>query len=133
MTSNIDSQNPLMGQMMYQPLMISSILVHAKNQHGDTEIVSRRTEGDIHRYTYADCELRARKVAQAIAKLGLKPGERVGTIAWNGYRHLELYYGISGSGLVCHTINPRLFEEQILYIINHAQDRAIFLTSHSCQ
>ena len=126
MTSNIDSQNPLMGQMMYQPLMISSILVHAKNQHGDTEIVSRRTEGDIHRYTYADCELRARKVAQAIAKLGLKPGERVGTIAWNGYRHLELYYGISGSGLVCHTINPRLFEEQISYIINHAQDRAIF-------
>jgi fatty-acyl-CoA synthase len=116
----------LMGQMMTQPLMISSLLTHASKIHGETEIVSRRTEGDIHRYDYRDCELRARKVAQFLETLGLEPGQRVGTLAWNGYRHLELYYGISGSGLVCHTINPRLFEEQISYIINHADDQAIF-------
>ncbi|MEY3777776.1 MAG: hypothetical protein RIR83_1842, partial [Pseudomonadota bacterium] len=91
-----------------------------------TEIVSKRVEGDIHRYTYADCEFRARKVSQALTRLGLQLSDRVGTLAWNGYRHLELYYGISGSGLVCHTINPRLFEDQIVFIINHAQDQVIF-------
>jgi fatty-acyl-CoA synthase len=112
--------------MMDHPLLISDILVHAKKHHGDTEIVSRRTEGDILRYTYADCEFRARKLAQVLEKLSINPGECVGTLAWNGYRHMELYYGISGSGLVCHTINPRLFPEQISYIINHAQDKVIF-------
>jgi fatty-acyl-CoA synthase len=122
----IDTSKLLLGQMMDHPLLISDILVHAKKHHGDTEIVSRRTEGDIHRYTYADCELRARKVAQALERLGIIPGERVGTLAWNGYRHFELYYGISGSGSVCHTINPRLFQEQISYIINHADDKVIF-------
>lgn len=126
MPNIIDSSKLLMGRMMSQPMMISSIIEHAKKHHGSTEIVSRRTEGDIHRYTFIDCELRAKKVAQALEKLGIEPGNRVGTLAWNGYRHLELYYGISGSGLVCHTINPRLFEEQITYIINHAEDKAIF-------
>lgn len=126
MSHTIASHALLMSQMMSQPLMISSLLVHAKNNYGDTEIVSRRTEGDIHRYTYTDCELRARQVAQMLMKLGVRPGDRVGTIAWNGYRHLELYYGVSGSGSVCHTINPRLFEEQISFIIQHAQDRVIF-------
>ena len=115
----------LMGQMMRMPLMISSLITHAARHHGDTEIVSKRVEGDIHRYTWADCELRSRKVAQAMARLGLKAGERVGTLAWNGYRHMELYYGLSGSQLVCHTVNPRLFPEQIAWIINDAEDKAL--------
>ena len=125
MPNTIDSKQLLMGQMMTQPLMISSLLTHASNAYGSTEVVSQRVEGDRHRYTYSDCERRAKKAAQMLAKLALQPGERVATIAWNGYRHLELYYAISGGGLVCHTINPRLFEEQIHYIINHAEDAAI--------
>ena len=116
----------LMGQMMSAPLLISSIIRHAARYYGSTEIVSRRTEGDLHRYTYRDCELRARKVAQALEALGVEQGDRVGTLAWNGYRHLEIYYGVSGMGAVCHTINPRLFPEQIAYIVNHAEDRFIF-------
>jgi acyl-CoA synthetase (AMP-forming)/AMP-acid ligase II len=125
MAKTIPTANLLMGQMMNRPMMISSILQHAAKHHGDTEIVSRRTEGDIHTYTYADCEVRSQKVAQFIEKLGIKPGDRVGTLAWNGYRHLEIYYGVSGSGAVCHTINPRLFPEQIVYIINHADDQIV--------
>ncbi|MBY4897496.1 3-(methylthio)propionyl-CoA ligase [Cupriavidus sp. AU9028] len=116
----------LMGQMMGVPLLISSIIRHAARYYGDTEIVSRRTEGDLHRYNYRECELRARKLAQALGALGVQPGERVGTLAWNGYRHLEIYYGVSGMGSVCHTINPRLFPEQIAYIVNHAEDGYIF-------
>jgi len=116
----------LMGQMMSAPLLISSIIKHAARYYGSTEIVSRRTEGDLHRYTYRDCELRARKVALALEALGVAQGERVGTLAWNGYRHLEIYYGVSGMGAVCHTINPRLFPEQIAYIVNHADDQFIF-------
>lgn len=125
MVRKIDSSKLLMGQMMNSPLTISSIITHAAKHHADTEIVSRRTEGDIHTYTYADCEVRAKKLAQVIARLGINPGDRVGTLAWNGYRHLEIYYGVSGSGAVCHTINPRLFPEQIAYIINHADDQII--------
>ncbi|MBB1635486.1 3-(methylthio)propionyl-CoA ligase [Cupriavidus sp. UME77] len=116
----------LMGQMMSEPLLISSIIKHAARHYGGTEIVSRRTEGDLHRYTYRDCELRSRKLAQAIAALGVQSGDRVGTLAWNGYRHLEIYYGVSGSGAVCHTVNPRLFPEQVAYIINHAEDQYVF-------
>ncbi|SOY43487.1 3-(methylthio)propionyl-CoA ligase [Cupriavidus taiwanensis] len=116
----------LMGQMMSAPLLISSIIKHAARYYGSTEIVSRRTEGDLHRHTYRDCELRARKLAQALGALGVKQGERVGTLAWNGYRHLEVYYGVSGMGAVCHTVNPRLFPEQIAYIVNHAEDGYIF-------
>lgn len=116
----------LMGQMMSAPLLISSIIRHAARYYGDTEIVSRRTEGDIHRYTYRDCELRARKLAQALGALGVQQGERVGTLAWNGYRHLEIYYAVSGAGAVCHTVNPRLFPEQIAYIVNHAEDQYVF-------
>ncbi|WP_454735480.1 3-(methylthio)propionyl-CoA ligase [Cupriavidus necator] len=116
----------LTGQMMSAPLLISSIISHAARYYGTTEIVSRRTEGDLHRYTYRDCELRARKLAQALGALGVNQGERVGTLAWNGYRHLEIYYGVSGMGAVCHTINPRLFPEQIAYIVNHAEDGYIF-------
>ena len=115
----------LMGQMMQMPLMISSLLTHAARHFGDTEIVSKRVEGDVHRYTYRDAELRSRKLAQALARLGCEAGDRVGTLAWNGYRHFEIYYGTSGSGLVCHTVNPRLFPEQITWIINDAEDRVL--------
>ncbi|MCH7343905.1 3-(methylthio)propionyl-CoA ligase [Pelomonas sp. CA6] len=115
----------LMGQMMTMPLLISSLIQHAARHSGDTEIVSKRVEGDLHRYTWADAELRSRKLAQALARLGLQPGDRVATLAWNGYRHLEIYYGSSGSQLVCHTINPRLFPEQIAWIANDAQDAAL--------
>jgi len=116
----------LMGQMMSAPLLISSIIKHAARYYGGTEIVSRRVEGDLHRYTYRDCELRARKLAQALGRLGVREGERIGTLAWNGYRHMEIYYAVSGSGAVCHTINPRLFPEQIAYIVNHAEDQYVF-------
>ncbi|MED5619325.1 3-(methylthio)propionyl-CoA ligase [Ideonella sp. BN130291] len=115
----------LMGQMMQMPLLISSLIKHAARHSGDTEIVSKRVEGDIHRYTWADAERRSRQVAQALAALGLQAGDRVATLAWNGYRHLEIYYGASGSGLVCHTINPRLFPEQIAWIANDAADAVL--------
>src|SRR5664279_6170046 len=96
----------LPGQMMQMPLLISSLITHAARHAGDTEIVSKRVEGDLHRYTWSEAELRARKLAQALWRLGCQPGDRVGTLAWNGYRHLEIYYGTSGTGLVCHTVNP---------------------------
>ncbi|MDE1184359.1 3-(methylthio)propionyl-CoA ligase [Paraburkholderia sp.] len=113
---------PLYGQMMDVPLTVSSLIAHAARHFGDTEIVSRRIEGDLHRYTYRDCERRAKRLAQALIALGVESGERVATLAWNGYRHLEAYYGTAGFGAVCHTINPRLFPEQIAYIVNHADD-----------
>jgi fatty-acyl-CoA synthase len=116
----------LPGLMQDAPLLISSILEHAANCHGDTEVVSRTVEGGIHRYTYADAHARARRLAQALVRLGVGAGERVGTLAWNGYRHLELYYAVSGMGAVVHTINPRLFGEQIEYIVGHAEDRYVF-------
>ncbi|RZI39939.1 long-chain fatty acid--CoA ligase, partial [Herbaspirillum sp. HC18] len=119
-------KSPLMGQMMSQPLLISSIIQHADRYFGENEIVSRRVEGDIHRYTYRDCHRRARQMANALAGLGVKMGDRVATLAWNGYRHMELYYAISGSGAVMHTINPRLHPEQIAYIANHAEDQYLF-------
>ncbi len=113
---------PLLGQMMDVPLTVSSLLAHAARHFGHTEIVSRRIEGDIHRYTYRDCQQRAKQLAQALIALGVEPGERIGTLAWNGYRHLEAYYATTGFGAVCHTINPRLFPDQIAWIINDAQD-----------
>ena len=115
----------LMGQMMQVPLLISSLIRHAARHAGDTEVVSKRVEGDTHRTTYAAIERRSRQLAQALARLGCDAGDRVGTLAWNGYRHLEIYYGTSGSQLVCHTINPRLFAEQIAWIVNDAQDRVL--------
>jgi acyl-CoA synthetase (AMP-forming)/AMP-acid ligase II len=119
-------KSPVMGQMMSQPLLISSIIKHADRYYGDNEIVSRRVEGDIHRYTYRECHKRSRQMANALEALGVKIGDRVATLAWNGYRHLELYYAISGSGAVMHTINPRLHPEQIAYIANHAEDQYLF-------
>lgn len=118
--------SPLMGQMMDQPLLISGIIEFAARHYADTEIVSRRVEGDLHRYTYRACELRARKLAHALAGLAVRMGDRVATLAWNGYRHMELYYGVSGSGAVLHTINPRLHADQVAYIVNHAEDQLLF-------
>jgi acyl-CoA synthetase (AMP-forming)/AMP-acid ligase II len=117
------AKSPLMGQMMSQPLLISSIIQYADRHFGDNEIVSRRVEGDIHRYTYRDCHRRARRLANALATLGVQMGDRVATLAWNGYRHLEAYYAVSGSGAVLHTLNPRLHPEQMAYIANHAEDK----------
>ena len=116
----------MLGQMMDLPLLISTLIVHADRYHGDTEIVSRRTEGDIHRYTYHDAHLRSRRMANALHGLGVQPGDRVATLAWNGYRHMELYYAISGMGAVIHTLNPRLPADQMSYIINHAEDGVLF-------
>jgi len=112
----------MQGLMMDMPLLISSILRHAARHHGDTEIVSRRLEGDIHRYTYADCEQRSRTLADAFGRAGVKRGDRVATLAWNGYRHMEIYYAVGGMGGVIHTINPRLHPDQIAWIVNHAED-----------
>ncbi len=116
----------LRGLMMDQPLLIASLLEHASENHGDTEVVTRTIEGPIHRYTYAQCNLRAKRLAQALQRIGIHSGDRVATLAWNTHRHLELYYAISGIGAITHTINPRLFIEQILYIIGHAEDRVVF-------
>ena len=110
------------GRMMSTPLLISSIIRRAARYSGGVEIVSRGSDGGIHRYTYRECELRARKLAQALEALGLRQGDRIGTLAWNSYRHLELYYAVPGAGAVCHTINPRLFPEQIVHIVNDAED-----------
>jgi acyl-CoA synthetase (AMP-forming)/AMP-acid ligase II len=120
------TRGPVPGQMMEQSLLVSSLLRHAERYHGDTEIVSRTIEGGLHRYGYADAARRARQAANALARLGLAPGERAATLAWNGYRHFELYYAISGSGAVLHTVNPRLFPEQLAWIINDAEDQLLF-------
>ena len=113
------------GLMMDRPLLISSLLTHAESQHGEREIVSRRVEGDIHRTTYRELGQRARQLAHALAALGIAQGERVATLAWNGYRHLELYYAVSGSGAVLHTLNPRLHPDQLAWIVNHAEDQVL--------
>ena len=115
------------GLMMDMPLLLPGLLRHAAKFHGATEIVSRAEEGGIHRYTYADAAARTGRLAHALVELGLKPGDRVGTLAWNGYRHFELYFAVPGAGFVCHTINPRLFAEQITFIVNDAEDRFIFV------
>jgi fatty-acyl-CoA synthase len=116
----------MLGKMQHEELLISSLIDHAARSHPDVEIVSRTSEGAIHRSTYGEVELRARRLAAALTRLGVGTGERVGTLAWNGYRHMELYYGVSGMGAVLHTINPRLFPEQIDYIVNHAEDQFLF-------
>ncbi|MBL8510376.1 MAG: fatty-acid--CoA ligase [Betaproteobacteria bacterium] len=115
------------GKMMQRPLLISSLIDYAAKNFGDSEIVSRTVEGGIHRYNYREAERRAKRLANALKHLGVKTGERIGTIAWNGYRHFEIYYAVSGMGAVTHTINPRLFPEQIAYIVNHAEDQYLFV------
>jgi fatty-acyl-CoA synthase len=115
----------MLGLMQNQPLMISSLIEHANRHHQDVEIVSRRVEGDIHRTTYGAIARRSRQLAHALDALQLAFGERVATLAWNGYRHLELYFGVSGTGRVLHTLNPRLHPDQIAWIANHAQDQVL--------
>lgn len=115
----------MLGLMQNQPLLISSLIVHAERHHGDGEIVSRRVEGDTHRYQWKDVARRSRQVANALDDMQLLFSDRVATLAWNGYRHLELYFGVSGSGRVLHTINPRLHPEQIAWIANHAEDQVL--------
>jgi len=110
---------------MQQPLLISSLLTHAERHHGEQQVVSRRVEGDLHRYTYRELAARSRRLANALAGLGVKHGERVATLAWNGYRHLELYYAVSGSGAVLHTLNPRLHPDQVVWIADHAEDQVL--------
>ena len=117
------------GLMMDRPLLISSILEHSAAQFGTVEIVSRETHGPLFRYTYADCALRARQLANTLAAAGLKQGSAVGSIAWNNHRHLEAYYAVSGSGMVMHTCNPRLHPQQLIYIINHAEDEVMLFDS----
>jgi acyl-CoA synthetase (AMP-forming)/AMP-acid ligase II len=112
----------MQGLMMDAPLLVSSVLEHAARIHATTEIVSRTAEGGLHRTTYGEAHTRAKRLAKAMARLDVRPGDRVGSLAWNTHHHFELFYGISGSGAVLHTINPRLFEEQLVYIVNHAED-----------
>ena len=114
------------GLMMQQPLLISSLLIHAERHHGEQQIVSRRVEGDIHRYTFKDLAARSRRMANALGALGAKPGDRIATLAWNGYRHMELYYAVSGSGAILHTLNPRLHPDQVVWIADHAEDSVLF-------
>ena len=115
----------MFGLMQQQSLLISSLIDFAERHHGDGEVVSRRVEGDIHRYTWAVVAGRSRQVANALDALKLAQGDRVATLAWNGYRHLELYFGVSGSGRVLHTLNPRLHPDQVVWIANHAEDQVL--------
>ena len=112
----------MQGLMQHHPLMISGVIEFAATYHADTEIVSRRVEGDIHRTNYAEVNGRAKRIANALNALNIAQSARVGTLAWNGYRHFELYYGVSGSGRVLHTVNPRLHPDQLAWIVNHAED-----------
>jgi len=118
-------ETAMLGLMQEQPLLISGLIEFAARHHRDAAIVSRRVEGDIHRYTYADAARRARQVARALDRVKLGFSDRVATLAWNGYRHFELYFGITGSGRVIHTINPRLAPEQVAWIANHAEDQVL--------
>ena len=117
------------GLMQNQPLLLSSLLQHADRFHGNTEIVSRTSEGPIHRYTYKDAARRARKLADALQRWGVGPSDRVATLAWNNYRHFEIEHGVTSLGAVWHAINPRLIPAQISYIANHAEDKVLFFES----
>ena len=112
----------MQGLMQHHPLMISAVIEFASIYHADTEIVSRRVEGDIHRTNYANVNRRAKQIAHALDAMTIAQSARVGTLAWNGYRHFELYFGASGSGRVLHTVNPRLHPDQLAWIVNHAED-----------
>jgi len=117
----------MLGRMQNLPLLVNSILDHANIYHADQEIVSRLVNGSLHRETYAEAHLRAKKMSQALRKIGVNEGDVVATMAWNNHRHFESWYAIAGLGAVYHTLNPRLFVEQLAYIINHAEDKVIML------
>jgi acyl-CoA synthetase (AMP-forming)/AMP-acid ligase II len=114
------------NHMMQQPLLISWLLAHAEQHHGEQEVVSRRVEGGIERQNYRALARRSRRIAAALGRIGLAPGERVGTLAWNGHRHMELYYAVSGAGLVLHPMDPQQSPDQLAWIANHAEDKALF-------
>ena len=117
----------MLGLMMDRQLTITSIMEHADKNHPNVEIVSVTCDEPRHRYTYGDAFRRTRQLAHALIDYGVQPGDRIATLAWNDYRHFELYYAIAGIGAVTHTVNPRLFPDQITYIVNHAQDRLVFV------
>jgi 3-(methylthio)propionyl---CoA ligase len=125
LSSILFKENTMLGLMQSQPLLISSLIEFADRHHSDGEIVSRRVEGDVHRSTWSEIAKRSRQVAGALDMMNLGMSERVATLAWNGYRHLELYFGVSGSGRVLHTINPRLHPDQVVWIANHAEDQVL--------
>ena len=116
----------MFGLMQQQPLLISSLLVHAERHHGEQEIVSRRVEGDLHRCSFRELASRSRRMAKALQALRVQPGDRIATLAWNGYRHMELYFAVSGIGAVLHTVNPRLHPDQVTWIADHAEDQILF-------
>ncbi|HHL43021.1 MAG TPA: long-chain-fatty-acid--CoA ligase [Hellea balneolensis] len=116
----------MQGLMMHQQLMISDLIEHAALNHGSREIFTRETDGSDHRYTWAECAKRAKKLANALLAAGVKPGDRVATIAWNNYRHIEIYYAVAGIGAIVHTINPRLDPKQIAWMVGHAEDSFMF-------
>ena len=117
----------MQGLIMDMPLMISAGMRHAADFHGKTEVVARTIEGDIHRYDYATAHARMQQLANALRRMGIEPGDRIGSLAWNTHRHFEMFYGVSGTGAVLHTLNPRLFADQLVYIVNHAEDRLLFV------
>ena len=117
----------MLGNMMNEQLLISGVLEHAIKNNANTEIVSNTVEGQIHRYTIKESAQRSKKLANALLNLEIGEGDIIATMAVNSYRHLELYFGISGLGAVLHTLNPRLFPEDIKYIVNHAEDKYIFV------
>src|SRR6201995_2991239 len=119
----------MLGLMQSPNLMISAILTHAARNHATAEVISRTHENTTHRYTWADVERRSRRLVRVLQRLGVGREDRVGTLAWNGYRHLEVYYAASGMEAICHTINPRLHPDDVAYIINHAQDKILFVDS----
>ncbi len=126
MTAKTSKGLRLLGLMQDWPLLVHKIIDHAAAWHGTREVVSRSVEGPIHRTTYGEIAVRSRKVAEALDRLGIRPGDRVATLAWNTWRHLETWYGITGVGAVYHTLNPRLFPDQLVYIANHAEDKVLF-------
>ncbi len=115
------------GMMMNRPLRIADIITLAEKIHPNEEIISKTLQGTLHTTNYAEIALRSRQMSKALISLGVKMGDRIATLAWNGFRHLELYFAISGIGAICHTINPRLSSEQMTYVVNHAEDKLIFL------
>src|SRR3954462_9092036 len=119
--------NAMQGLMQDWSLLVHRVIDHAAAQHGQRAVISRSVEGPIHRTDYAEIRQRALKVAKRLTQDGIGVGDRVATLAWNTWRHLEAWYGITGIGAVYHTVNPRLFEDQIVYIVNHAEDRLVFL------
>jgi 3-(methylthio)propionyl---CoA ligase len=116
----------MLGLMQRHPLLLSSIIAHAARHHAEAEVVSKLPDGSLHRTAYAEVERRSRRLARVLQQLGVRMGDRVATLAWNGHRHLELYYAISGMGAVCHTVNPRLAPDDIIFIMNDAADGVLF-------